>query len=166
MPKPAGHRKVVVATLSAASVAAALSACSSPQHASSVPGTTPSIWTGSPAPSGSAAAEGASAGKPSITTRLRAPDGTQVATAMFDFSNGYATITIATTGAGGITPGFHGVHIHKVGKCEPNSVAPPAARPATSCLPAVITRRLATPPNPKAATSPRYRCARTEPVSW
>lgn len=129
MPTPAGHRKVVVAVLSAASVAAALSACSSPQHASSVPGTTPSVWTGSPAPSGSAAAGEAGAGKPSITTQLRAPNGTQVATATFDFSNGYATITIATTGAGGITPGFHGVHIHKVGKCEPNSVGPTGGAP-------------------------------------
>ena len=31
----------------------------------------------------------------SITTHLRAPDGTQVATAKFEFSNGYATVTIA-----------------------------------------------------------------------
>ncbi len=157
MPKPAGHRKVVLATLSAANVVAALSACLSPLHASSVPGTTPSVWTGSPAPSGSAAAEGASEGKPSITTHLPAPDGTQVATAAFDFSNDYATITIATTGVGGITPGFHSVRIHKIGKREPNSVAPPAARPATSSRSAAITKRPATPPNPKVATSPSCR---------
>ncbi len=118
-----------MSALSAATSVALLSACSSPQHASSVPGTTPAVWTGSPAPSGTAGAEGEGAGQPSITTHLRAPDGTQVATAKFDFSNGYATVTIATTGAGGITPGFHGVHIHKVGKCEPNSVGPTGGAP-------------------------------------
>ncbi|GBG40493.1 superoxide dismutase[Cu-Zn] [Mycobacterium montefiorense] len=130
MPTLAGHRKVVVtmSALSAATSIALLSACSSPQHASSVPGTTPAIWTGSPAPSGTAGAEGEGAGHPSVTT-LRAPDGTQVATAKFDFSNGYATITIATTGVGEIAPGFHGVHIHKVGKCEANSVGPTGGAP-------------------------------------
>ena len=128
MPTLAGHRNVVVtiSALSAATSIALLSGCSSPQHASSVPGTTPAVWTGSPAPSGGKA-EGE--GKPSITTHLRAPDGTQVATATFDFSNGYATITIATTGVGLITPGFHGVHIHKVGKCEANSVGPTGGAP-------------------------------------
>ena len=63
-----------------------------------------------------------------MTTHLKAPDGIQVATAKFEFSNGYATITIETTAAGVLTPGFHGVHIHKVGKCEPNSVGPDRRR--------------------------------------
>lgn len=132
MPKFAGHHNAVAVTVSALSAATSvvlLSGCSSPQHASSVPGTTPAVWTGSPAPSGAAGAEGEGAGKPSITTHLRAPDGTQVATARFDFSNGYATITIATTGAGLIAPGFHGVHIHKAGKCEANSVGPTGGAP-------------------------------------
>jgi len=64
-----------------------------------------------------------------MTTHLKAPDGTQVATAKFEFNNGYATITIETTGVGQLAPGFHGVHIHKVGKCEPNSVAPTGGAP-------------------------------------
>jgi Cu-Zn family superoxide dismutase len=132
MPKLAGHRNAVAATVSALSAATSvvlLSACSSPQHASSVPGTTPAVWTGSAAPSGTGGAEGEGAGQPSVTTHLRTPDGTQVATAKFDFSNGYATITIATTGVGLIAPGFHGVHIHKVGKCEANSVGPTGGAP-------------------------------------
>jgi Cu-Zn family superoxide dismutase len=131
MPTLAGPRNVVVtmSALSAAASVALLSGCSSPQHASSVPGTTPAVWTGSPAPSGTAGTVGEGAGKPKITTHLRTPDGTQVATAAFDFSNGYATITIATTGVGLITPGFHGVHIHKVGKCEANSVGPTGGAP-------------------------------------
>lgn len=137
MPKLADHRNAAVtssAVFAAASVAL-LGACSSPQHASSVPGTTPAIWTGSPAPSASGKPEGASASGRSITTHLKAPDGTQVAIATFEFNsgsngnNGYATITIETTSNGVLSPGFHGVHIHQVGKCEPHSVAPTGGAP-------------------------------------
>jgi superoxide dismutase, Cu-Zn family len=130
MPKLAGHRNVAatMSALSAAGCVALLGACSSPQHASTTPGTTPAIWTGSPAPSGISGTKGPAPAQ-SMTTHLKAPDGTQVATAKFEFSNGYATITIETTGVGQLTPGFHGVHIHKVGKCEPNSVAPTGGAP-------------------------------------
>ncbi len=132
MPKFAGHRNVAV-TISAlsplfwASCVALVSACSSPQHASTTPGTTPPVWTRSAAaPTGTSGQETAPApaGAPNITTHLKGPDGTEVATAKFEFSNGFATITIATTTGGFLSPGFHGVHIHKVGKCEPNSLAP------------------------------------------
>jgi superoxide dismutase, Cu-Zn family len=136
MPKVAGYRNVAATSaLCAATFVALVSACSSPQHASTTPGTTPAVWTGSPAPSGGSGDEGAApvpgeaSASQRITTHLKAPDGTQVATATFEFSNGYATITIATTGTGQLTPGFHGVHIHKVGKCEPNSVAPTGGAP-------------------------------------
>ena len=125
------HRNVAaLSALSAAACVALVSACASPQHASTVPGTTPAVWTGSPGPSAPASADGdqQQPAAKSVTTQLKAPDGTQVATAKFDFSNGYATITIATTG-GGLTPGFHGVHIHKTGKCEPNSMAPTGGAP-------------------------------------
>jgi superoxide dismutase, Cu-Zn family len=128
MPK---HRVVAAAAVSAICVAGA---CSSPQHASTSPGTTPAVWTGSGAPSATSGIEGggqqpaAPAGR-SITTLLKAPDGTEVATAKLEFGNGYATITIATSGAGHLAPGFHGVHIHEVGKCEPNSVAPTGGAP-------------------------------------
>ncbi len=135
MPKLAGHRNVAAATMSElspvllATCVTLLSACSSPQHASTVPGTTPAIWTGAPAPSGTSGTERGAPGAQSVTTHLKAPDGTAVATAKFDFSNGFATITIATTGVGALAPGFHGVHIHKVGKCEPNSVGPAGGAP-------------------------------------
>jgi superoxide dismutase, Cu-Zn family len=133
MPQLAGHRTaaVTICALSTATSVALLGACSSPEHVSTSPGTTPAVWTGSPAPSGTGNPEGGPAAAPgqNITTHLRAPDGTQVATATFQFNNGYATITIATTADGVLSPGFHGVHIHKVGKCEPNSVAPTGGAP-------------------------------------
>ena len=52
-----------------------------------------------------------------------------MATATFDFTNGYATVTVNTTVPGILQPGFHGMHIHAVGKCEPNSVAPTGGPP-------------------------------------
>lgn len=71
-------------------------------------------------------------GAPAITTALQGPDGARVATAKFEFvngANGYATVTVQTTSVGVLSPGFHGVHIHQVGKCESNSVAPTGGAP-------------------------------------
>src|SRR6201993_5008786 len=129
MPK---HRNVAtISTVSAAACVALVSACSPPPYASTVPGTTAAVGPQPPAPPAVAGTEGdqQQPAAQSITTQLKAPDGTRVATAKFDFSNGYATITIATTGAGQLAPGFHGVHIHKTGKCEPNSTAPTGGAP-------------------------------------
>jgi superoxide dismutase, Cu-Zn family len=67
---------------------------------------------------------GAPAGTERMTTQLKSADGTLVANATFDFANGYATVTVETVPNQILTPGFHGLHIHSVGKCEANSVAP------------------------------------------
>jgi superoxide dismutase, Cu-Zn family len=66
----------------------------------------------------------AAPGTERVTTQLKRADGTAVANATFDFANGYATVTVETVGAHLLSPGFHGLHIHSVGKCEANSVAP------------------------------------------
>jgi Cu-Zn family superoxide dismutase len=129
MVKPVS-RKVVAATALGvlAAPVALLSACSPNQPPATSPGTTPSVWTGSPAPA-QTPPPGGPVPPESLTTHLKAPDGTQVATAKFEFDNGFVTITIQTTGLGLLSPGFHGVHIHSVGKCEPNSVAPTGGAP-------------------------------------
>lgn len=59
-----------------------------------------------------------------MTTQLKSADGTLVANATFDFANGFATLTVETVPNQVLTPGFHGLHIHSVGKCEADSVAP------------------------------------------
>ncbi|WP_425293636.1 superoxide dismutase[Cu-Zn] [Mycobacterium attenuatum] len=59
-----------------------------------------------------------------ITTQLKSADGTPVANATFDFANGFATLTLETVPNQILTPGFHGLHIHSVGKCEADSIAP------------------------------------------
>jgi superoxide dismutase, Cu-Zn family len=130
MVKPAVRRKVVAAAalVPLAASAALLSSCKPNQPPATSPGTTPAIWTGSPSPSGTEQ-KGGPASPESLTTHLIAPDGAKVATATFEFANGYVKITLETTGQGALTPGFHGVHIHSVGKCEANSVAPTGGAP-------------------------------------
>jgi superoxide dismutase, Cu-Zn family len=59
-----------------------------------------------------------------LTTQLKTPQGVAVANATLDFANGFATVTVETVAPGLLSPGFHGLHIHSVGKCEANSVAP------------------------------------------
>jgi superoxide dismutase, Cu-Zn family len=108
--------------------ALALSACSPNQNPSSSPGTTPPVWTGSTSPSASPTSAPAGSGQ-KLTAQLSAPDGKPVATATFEFSGGFATLTVETIGDGILTPGFHGMHIHAVGKCEANSVAPTGGPP-------------------------------------
>jgi len=109
-------------------------ACAPNEPVATQPGTTPPVWTGSPPPAGAGeAGEGAesSATKTgeTLTADLKTADGTSVATAEFVFSGGYATVTVKTTASGQLTPGFHGMHIHSVGKCEPASVAPTGGAP-------------------------------------
>jgi superoxide dismutase, Cu-Zn family len=130
MLKSARGRKFAAATALLPLVAsvALMSACKPNQPPATSPGTQPPIWTGSPAPS-SAEPTGQQGGTDSLTTQLIAPNGTKVATAKFEFNQGYVTITIETTGTGALSPGFHGVHIHSVGKCEANSVAPTGGEP-------------------------------------
>jgi len=112
--------------------ALALSACSPNEPVATQPGTTPSVWTGSPVPSPSAGEgqnEGHAASGEKLTAQLKNAGGTTVATADFEFSSGFVTITVKTTGSGQLTPGFHGLHIHSVGKCEADSVAPTGGPP-------------------------------------
>jgi Cu-Zn family superoxide dismutase len=108
-----------------------LNACSAPETPSSTTGTTPSVWSGSPSPSAAAGAsegEAAPAGD-KLTAQLKNAGGATVATAEFQFSSGYATVTVKTTGPGQLAPGFHGLHVHAVGKCEASSVAPTGGEP-------------------------------------
>jgi superoxide dismutase, Cu-Zn family len=126
MVKPA-----ILAAVPLAVTAVVLSACSPNQNPTNSPGTNPPVWTGSTSPSaGSPQPSQAPAGQGrKLTAQLSTPDGKPVATATFDFAGGFATITVETIGDGILTPGFHGMHIHSVGKCEANSVAPTGGPP-------------------------------------
>ena len=128
-------RNVAAATLFAVPVLA-LTACSPNEPVATSPGTTPAIWTGSPPPSASSEEGGSGEGSTpaasgeTLTADLKLPDGTTVATADIQFGDGFATVTVETTAGGELAPGFHGMHIHSVGKCEADSVAPTGGAPA------------------------------------
>src|SRR6185312_15411079 len=64
-----------------------------------------------------------------LTAQLKLANGTPVATADIEFAGGFATVTVETIEPGQLTPGFHGLHIHAVGKCEASSVAPTGGAP-------------------------------------
>lgn len=128
--------KTVAAAAFFAVPVVALSACAPNEPVATSPGTTPSVWTGSPSPSASPAEGGGGHGEgqaaesgEKLTAQLKLANGTPVATADIEFANGYATVTVETTAPDELTPGFHGLHIHSVGKCEANSVAPTGGAP-------------------------------------
>lgn len=80
-----------------------LAACNANRNAPSS-STPPTTWS-QPNPS-------------ALNVVLKTSDGRPVANASIDFSDGYATVTVETTGGGILAPGSHGMHIHSVGKCE------------------------------------------------
>ncbi|MGA8545653.1 MAG: superoxide dismutase family protein [Mycobacterium sp.] len=65
-----------------------------------------------------------SPGTERMTTQLKGADGSVVANATFDFANGYATVTVEAGPNQVLSPGFHGLQIHSVGRCEANSASP------------------------------------------
>lgn len=159
-----------------------LGACTPNEPVATAPGTPPPVWTGSPAPHadgghagtahGTGAIPGPMSGAPVgpadiLTAQLNGPDGNQVAAATIEFRDGVATVMVQTTDPGKLTPGAHGLHIHTVGKCEVNSVAPSGVPLATSFLP-VGTSRAADPRTIQAmpATCPRCRCGLTVRRCW
>src|ERR1700712_534713 len=105
------------------------SACTPNEPVATQPGPPPPVWTGSSAPSGPAGEGQQSQGAGTLKADIKTADGTTVATANFAFSDGYAKVTLKTVAPGLLNPGFHCMHIHSVGKCEPNSVAPAGGAP-------------------------------------
>ena len=85
-----------------AATSASLGACANQQ--SSQPNTSP--LTSAPP------------GAEKMTTELKSPDGTSVATATFEFADGYATVTVEARPNQVLSPGFHGLQVHSAGKCE------------------------------------------------
>ncbi|WP_109529001.1 MULTISPECIES: superoxide dismutase[Cu-Zn] [Nocardia] len=100
-----------------------LAACSNSQESSDVKGTTPPVWTGAAAPPSADFGEqhGSDSTNPGAKVDLKDPSGKSVATATITASGDHLQVQVE---ANGLRPGFHGLHIHSVGKCEANSVAP------------------------------------------
>lgn len=129
---PASLLKKPVLAVALVAPVVGLTACAPNEPVATSPGTTPPVWTGSPAPSaeeGSESQGGEGGSGSTLEVPINNAEGAEVATATFEFSAGYATVTVETTGTGQLAPGFHGMHIHQVGKCEANSVAPTGGAP-------------------------------------
>lgn len=77
------------------------------------------------------AAPGPAAPGDTFNAAINLADGTQVAALTIEFrdDDAFAVVTVQTTTPGKLTPGFHGIHVHDVGKCEANSVAPTGGAP-------------------------------------
>jgi Cu-Zn family superoxide dismutase len=124
MPISASLRLLAAAAL----VIPIAAACAPNEPVATEPGTTPPVWTGSAPPTAGATGE-TPAASDTLTADIKTPDGTSVASAEFVFTDGYATVTVQTVAPGLLSPGFHGLHLHSVGKCEANSVAPTGGAP-------------------------------------
>jgi Cu-Zn family superoxide dismutase len=79
--------------------------------------------------SSTSASSSGSSSSQKLTTQLNTADGKHAADAIIDFTNGYANVTVETV-TGILAPGFHGLHLHAVGTCEANSVAPSGGQSA------------------------------------
>ncbi|MBY6680449.1 superoxide dismutase family protein [Rhodococcus sp. BP-316] len=130
-------RTLVVAPLAAVALFGMV-ACSNGEEASDVAGTTPPVFTSSAAPAGSEHGEeshsaggegsegGGSATEAAMTGDLRSPEGETMGTVSFAEVDGHLEVTVE---AEGLTPGFHGLHMHQNPVCEPDSVAPTGGEP-------------------------------------
>ena len=107
-----------------------LAGCTNSQEPSNIKGTTPPVWTGTSAPAGNGSGVETSApsefGGQSITAQLHDTKGADVGQVTFTKQGDYVQIKAEVRD---MQPGFHGFHIHSVGKCETNSVAPTGGDP-------------------------------------
>lgn len=125
------HRRLIAAPIVAVA-AFGLVACSANEQPSDVEGTTPPVFTSSPAPAGME--EGGEEGgevdggrtEAAMSGDLLDPEGESVGTVSFTEEDGHLKVTVE---AEGLTPGFHGFHMHQNPVCEPNSVAPTGGAP-------------------------------------
>ncbi|MFI6045861.1 superoxide dismutase[Cu-Zn] [Nocardia sp. NPDC051321] len=100
-----------------------LAGCSNSQESSDVKGTTPPVWSGSAAPPASEFGKetGTAEANTGVKVDLKDAAGASVATANIVKDGNHLQFTVE---AHGLRPGFHGLHVHSIGKCEANSVAP------------------------------------------
>ena len=90
---------------------------------------TPPVWTGSPEPASDDHGHGGPAHTDALIADLELPNGTQIGTVSFVESDPGVRVTVTVRPGSTLTAGFHGFHIHDVGVCEANSVAPTGGEP-------------------------------------
>jgi Cu-Zn family superoxide dismutase len=115
-----GTRRIAALAAPAAVVALLVAGCSPDEEATDAKGTTPSVLSGNPAPE-DVGAIGAPSEGGEATADLKTPSGQSAGIATFNTVEGSVVVSVK---AENLTPGFHGMHLHAVGKCEANSTPP------------------------------------------
>lgn len=112
------HRRIVAAVVALPAAVALLAGCGDSIYNASYSEPIDVNWKHA-----DAAAHGSSsaAGTPFATGTIVNPAGVQIGTVSFAAGDAGTTVTVDVKG---LTPGFHGLHVHAVGKCEPNSPDP------------------------------------------
>lgn len=120
--------RVPVVIAAAAALGLALAGCSNSEEPSTVKGTNPTVITGDQAsPGGQVEGHGDEGGAEShgageATASLIDVSGKKIGSAQFTKSGKGVKIVVTVTG--GLQQGFHGMHIHTNGVCDPKSAEP------------------------------------------
>ncbi|QKT06129.1 superoxide dismutase family protein [Gordonia sp. X0973] len=119
-------KKSAAAIATAATLGLALAGCVNSEKPSTAPGTTPSVVTGERGAPGGIAQDteghGAEHEGSTATAKLVDAANKQIGTAVFTEEGKGIHVTVTVTG--GLTPGFHGMHIHSNGVCDPSGAEP------------------------------------------
>ncbi len=117
------HRKSVVVLAAAAALGLTLAGCTNSEEPSTVKGTNPTVITGDQgAPGGAAPTHGGEQGADhagKVTATLIDTKRQEVGTAVFTTVAGQG-VKVVVTVTRGLTEGFHGMHIHSNGACDPS----------------------------------------------
>lgn len=114
--------RAVAAVGASGAVVLGLAACSNGEVPSDVKGTTPSVVTGIQAPPGDLVATDGPSEKVGAVANLIDTKNNVVGTATFAPTGTGVRVTVEVTK--GIPAGFHGLHIHSNGVCDPSGAKP------------------------------------------
>ncbi|WP_414651758.1 superoxide dismutase family protein [Gordonia sp. UBA5067] len=121
------HRRPVAVVAAAAALGLALAGCSNSEEPSNVKGTNPTVVTGDQGAPGGVIEPGHGSEQnesqsDQATAKLIDAKRQQIGTAVFTKSG--KGVKVFVNVARGLTPGFHGMHIHSNGVCNPDGAEP------------------------------------------
>ena len=115
------RRPVASSVLSACALTAVLGGCTGGDEASSPEASSPAADSASAGSGTAAQSPSSAAGGGGLTARLVDPGGVEVGVATLTEVEGGTQVDVRVTG---LPPGFHALHVHAVGLCEPDSPSP------------------------------------------